>query len=174
MTEVTVADVAEPNDTTEMGLLRKELYDCMEHVRSFRAGNTSLLKALMAAHEDTDDANALRTSVLLEAGMLNADGSCNWPAIEARADSRWSWRDTVTMMIKDPQQAAKLLLMDEEDQALPFGGPELLHMARTLCAGIERLPASTHATTLSMHAAGVAHALQQLQATGDFYWPRAA
>ncbi len=167
----TVSDVAEPNNTTEAGLLRTELMNCMNHVATYRNGNTQLIEALMRCVQG----QSFGVSVLVECGMANAsDGTLNWEALEARKDARWSWRDAVTMLVKNPEHAATLLLMHECDQNLPFGGPELLHIARTLCAGIEQLPASEHATKLSAGAGGVAHALQELQANGDYFWPERA
>jgi hypothetical protein len=55
----------------------------------------------------------------------------------------------------------------------PFGDTALLQHARDLCAAIERLPAGEHASKMSSLAGDLAFGLQQLQATGDHFWPRA-
>lgn len=54
----------------------------------------------------------------------------------------------------------------------PFGGPELLEQARALCQAIERLPAGGHQTNLISRVADATFALQNLQSTGDYFWPR--
>ena len=54
----------------------------------------------------------------------------------------------------------------------PFGGPELLEQARALCQAIERLPAGEHQTNLISKVADATFALQNLQSTGDYFWPR--
>lgn len=79
----------------------------------YRAGNTALLKALMYAHEDKDDANALRVQALREAGMLNADGSCNWQALDARTPKPLTWAQAVNQCVTDPAERARLLAMDD-------------------------------------------------------------
>lgn len=78
---------------------------------NYKAGNTTLLKALMYAHEDKDDANSLRGQALLEAGMLNEDGSCNWAALEERSPKQQTWADAVNECITDPDVKASLLAM---------------------------------------------------------------
>ena len=79
---------------------------------NFRAGNTALLKALMYEHEDKDDANALRCQALREAGMLNADGTCNWEALEARTPQPKTWAQAVDECVTDPDERARLLAME--------------------------------------------------------------
>lgn len=54
----------------------------------------------------------------------------------------------------------------------PYGGPELLEQARALCQAIERLPAGEHQTNLISKIADATFALQNLQSTGDYFWPR--
>lgn len=54
----------------------------------------------------------------------------------------------------------------------PFGGPELLEQARALCKAIERLPAGEHQTNLISKVADATFALQNLQSSGDYFWPR--
>lgn len=56
----------------------------------------------------------------------------------------------------------------------PYGDQTLLDLARLVCGEIEKLPASMHQSRLIAHASAVAFALQQLQAHGDFFWPRDA
>lgn len=55
-----------------------------------------------------------------------------------------------------------------------FGDPGLLQQARDLCAAIERLPAGDHQTRLVAKVADATFALQELQRTGEFFWPRRA
>ena len=80
----------------------------------YKAGNTLLLKALMYAHEDKDDTNALRVQALREAGMLNEDDSCNWDALEARKPKQKTWAEAVNECVTDPAERARLLAMDDE------------------------------------------------------------
>lgn len=60
----------------------------------------------------------------------------------------------------------------EQQTPYPFGDAALLQQARDLCAAIERLPAGEHASKMSGLAGDLAFGLQQLQATGDHFWPR--
>lgn len=53
----------------------------------------------------------------------------------------------------------------------PYGDSALLERARDLCKEIEKLPPGLHQSKLSGYAADIAFALQQLQQTGDHYWP---
>lgn len=53
----------------------------------------------------------------------------------------------------------------------PLVSAELLRQARDLLARIEELPPGEHATNLVIKAGEVAHALQQLHYTGDYFWP---
>ena len=78
----------------------------------YRAGNTTLLKALMYVHEDKDDANSLRCQALREAGMLNEDGSCNWAALEARTPKPKTWAQAVNECVTDPAVRERLLAME--------------------------------------------------------------
>lgn len=59
--------------------------------------------------------------------------------------------------------------------AFPFadkwGGLSLLADLRDICARIEKLPGSQHATALGARVAGAAHGLQGLQKHDDFLWP---
>lgn len=86
-------------------------HKAMQERDSYKAGNTTLLKALMYAHEDKDDANVLRVQVLSEAGMLNDGGSCNWGALEARTPKPKTWADAVNECVTDPAERARLLAM---------------------------------------------------------------
>lgn len=79
----------------------------------FKAGNTSLLQALMLAHEDRDTAAASRVSVLREAGMLNDDGTCNWQALEDRKPKQVTWAQAVNECVTDPAARARLLALDD-------------------------------------------------------------
>lgn len=48
----------------------------------------------------------------------------------------------------------------------------LLQQSRDFCSEIEKLPAGEHQTHLSEYAALIAHALQQLQREGNYFWPK--
>ena len=61
--------------------------------------------------------------------------------------------------------------MNQAIEQNKFGSPELLQQLRNLCYEIEKLPPSTHQTNLISRVSDAAFALQQLQATGDHFWP---
>jgi hypothetical protein len=52
-----------------------------------------------------------------------------------------------------------------------FGGPELLQQARELCQALEKLPAGPYQTSIVQLVSDAAFALQQLQETGNHFWP---
>jgi hypothetical protein len=61
--------------------------------------------------------------------------------------------------------------MNQAIEQNKFGGPELLQQLRNICYEIEKLPPSTHQTNLISKVSDASFALQQLQATGDHFWP---
>lgn len=109
--DVAVAQFAAESSALHLGALVDELRD---ETARYRAGNTALLKALMYAHEDKDDANALRGQALREAGMLNEDGSCNWDALEARKPKPQTWEQAVRECITDPAEVERLLALADD------------------------------------------------------------
>lgn len=58
------------------------------------------------------------------------------------------------------------------DKPLPFGGPELLQQARDLCQALEALPPGLDQTKIISLVGDATFGLQQLQATGEHFWPR--
>jgi len=70
------------------------------------------------------------------------------------------------------ETAAKEGEKQEMAEALPFGGPGLLQQARDLVAAIEALPASEHASNLTALVSDAAFGLQNLQMTGEHFWPK--
>lgn len=82
----------------------------------YRAGNTTLLEALMQLAEGVPGADVNAQMVLGEAGMLNgADGSLNWAALEARKPKQITWAQAVSECVTDPEERARLLALDEEE-----------------------------------------------------------
>jgi len=61
--------------------------------------------------------------------------------------------------------------MNQAIEQNKFGGPDLLQKLRDLCYEIEKLPPCTHQTNLISKVSDASFALQQLQATGDHFWP---
>lgn len=53
-----------------------------------------------------------------------------------------------------------------------FGDENLLNKIRELACEIEKLPAGYHQTQLILHISTASFALQQLQKTGDHFWPK--
>lgn len=56
--------------------------------------------------------------------------------------------------------------------AAEWGGVALFKQALALCHAIEALPASTHATEMVCRVSDAYHGLAQLQAHGEYVWPR--
>lgn len=85
----------------------------------YRAGNTTLLDALMQLAEGVPGADINAQKVLGEAGMLNgADGSLNWAALEARKPKQMiSWEQAVNECVTDPAERARLLALDDDPAA---------------------------------------------------------
>ena len=104
----------EQPDGDPHGECAAEIYRLPAEVASYRAGNTALLEALMLAHEERDSANAARCGVLCEAGMLDEDGACNWPALEARKQKQQTWEQAVRECITDPAEVERLLALADD------------------------------------------------------------
>lgn len=115
MTELNNKDPASPKELPrdeEMHLLRMEVHNLSTHVQKYHKGNTALLEALMYAHDDRDDANALRVSALLQAGLLDTDGACNWAALDARKCNPMTWKNAVRMFVKQPAERDRILALN--------------------------------------------------------------
>ncbi|MBC8737120.1 hypothetical protein F6X40_09900 [Paraburkholderia sp. UCT31] len=113
-TEATMALPEHLDEKTEMELLRLEVYEAMCRVRDYRAGNTSLIEAVMLLMDGALGATENAQKVLTECGMLNgADGSLNWAALSERKDSRWTWEHCVRTLVKQPAEVARLLALGD-------------------------------------------------------------
>lgn len=96
---------------------------CYEHGgASYKAGNTALLETLMAlvyrisnGGTASEIANAVdgAKKVLREAGMLSADGTLDWDALDARKPKRQSWEEAVRECVTDPAEVERLLSLDK-------------------------------------------------------------
>lgn len=86
---------------------------------AFKAGNTELLELLMKVHagEHTEILRRVR-DILLGAGLLNADLTLNWAALEARKPQQITWEQAVNECVTDPVARARLLAMDDDDPCL--------------------------------------------------------
>lgn len=80
----------------------------------YRHGNTALLGLLMKLHAGDDilDVVEQAKAVLTTAGLLNADNTLNWDALEARKPKQKTWAEAVNECVTDPEARARLLAMD--------------------------------------------------------------
>lgn len=92
-----------------------EVHAQMDTVASYRAGNTQLLEALMLSLADMAEGTGKDAAcdALRAAGMLDEGGALNWPALAKRKEQRWTWREAVTALVKQPAVQAHLLRMDD-------------------------------------------------------------
>lgn len=83
----------------------------------YRAGNTELLELLMTIEAGQHSSALPRVrEILTIAGLMNADHTLNWPALEDRKPKQQTWSDAVNECVTDPAERARLLAMvDRED-----------------------------------------------------------
>jgi hypothetical protein len=80
----------------------------------FRAGNTELLELLMKLHAGQHESLLPRVrEILMGAGLLNADHTLNWPALETRKPKPITWEQAVNECVTDPEARARLLALDD-------------------------------------------------------------
>lgn len=81
---------------------------------SFRAGNTELLELLMklCLGETTEPLTRAR-DILVATGLMNADHTPNWEALEARKPKPITWEQAVNECITDPAERARLLALGD-------------------------------------------------------------
>jgi hypothetical protein len=80
----------------------------------YRAGNTELLELLMKLHAGQHESLLPRVrEILMGAGLLNADHTLNWPALEARKPKPIPWAQAVNECVTDPEARARLLALDD-------------------------------------------------------------
>lgn len=80
----------------------------------YRAGNTTLLEALMRYAEGQEGAAEFAQDVLGRAGMLHpGDGTLNWAALEHRKPKPITWAQAVNECVTDPEARARLLAMSD-------------------------------------------------------------
>lgn len=78
----------------------------------FRAGNTELLELLMKLHAGESESLLPRVREILAcAGLVNADHTLNWEALEARKPKQITWEEAVNNCVTDPEARARLLAM---------------------------------------------------------------
>ena len=79
---------------------------------AFKAGNTELLELLMKLHAGQNESILPRVREILSgAGLLNADSTLNWPALEARKPKPITWEQAVNECVTDPDARTRLLAM---------------------------------------------------------------
>jgi hypothetical protein len=79
----------------------------------YRAGNTELLELLMKLHAGQNESLLPRVrDILMGAGLVNADYTLNWAALEARKPQPKTWEQTVKECVTDPEARARLLAME--------------------------------------------------------------
>jgi hypothetical protein len=79
----------------------------------YRAGNTELLELLMKLHAGQNESLLPRVrDILMGAGLVNADCTLNWSALEARKPQPQTWEQAVNECVTDPEARARLLAME--------------------------------------------------------------
>lgn len=79
----------------------------------YKAGNTELLELLMKLHAGQSESLLPRVrEILIGAGLVNADYTLNWPALEARKPKQQTWAEAVNECVTDPAERARLLAME--------------------------------------------------------------
>ena len=82
---------------------------------SFKAGNTELLELLMKLHAGQSESILPRVrEILAGAGLVDADNTLNWEALEARKPKPITWEQAVNECVTDPEARARLLAMSDE------------------------------------------------------------
>ena len=80
----------------------------------FKAGNTELLELLMKLHAGQHESILPRVrEILVGAGLVIADNTLNWAALEARKPKPITWEQAVNECVTDPQRRAELLAMKD-------------------------------------------------------------
>lgn len=81
---------------------------------SFKAGNTELLELLMKLHAGQRDSILPRVrEILAGAGLIRADHTLDWAALEARKPKPKTWEQTVRECVTDPAEVERLLALDD-------------------------------------------------------------
>lgn len=82
----------------------------------YKAGNTELLGLFMKLVDGDDIIDVMErvTEILGNAGLMNADRTLNWDALEARKPKPKTWEQAVNECITDPEERARLLAMADE------------------------------------------------------------
>jgi hypothetical protein len=83
---------------------------------AFRAGNTELLELFMKLHAGDDLINVMERvrEILHGTGLLNADNTPNWQALEDRKPKQITWEQAVNESVTDPEARARLLAMGDK------------------------------------------------------------
>ncbi len=81
---------------------------------AFKAGNTELLELLMKLHAGEHATILPRVrEILAGAGLVNADHTLNWAALEARKPKPQTWAEAVNECVTDPDERARLLALSD-------------------------------------------------------------
>ena len=84
---------------------------------SYKAGNTELLELLMKLHAGQHESILPRVrEILAGAGLVDANNTLNWAALEARKPKPITWEQAVNECVTDPEKRARLLAMSDETE----------------------------------------------------------
>jgi len=88
----------------------------------YRNGNTELLGLFMKLHAGPDVAEVFRRAneVLRAAGLLRADDTLDWEALEARRPRQQTWSEAVNECVTDQAERTRLLAMDDSTARCEF------------------------------------------------------
>ena len=81
----------------------------------FKAGNTELLELWLKLLDGQDiiDVQERVREIPTGAGLLNADNTPNWQALEDRKPKQITWEQAVTECVTDPAARERLLAMGD-------------------------------------------------------------
>jgi hypothetical protein len=82
----------------------------------YQTGNTELLELFMKLVDGADIIDVMErvTEILGNGGLMNADRTLNWDALEARKPKQIPWEQAVNELVTDPEERARLLAMADE------------------------------------------------------------
>lgn len=91
-----------------------DLYYAQQMVLRYRSGNTELLELMMkmCAGETTKPLERAR-DILLSTGLMRADGTLDWDALEERKPKPQTWAEAVRSSVKDPAEQARLIALGD-------------------------------------------------------------
>lgn len=93
-----------------------QLADALAKVAAYRSGNTELLELWMKLVDGADIIDVMERvrEILSGAGLLGADNTLNWQALEDRKPKRQTWEQAVRECITDPAVVERLLALADD------------------------------------------------------------